>query len=182
MNITKRKDELHGLPPKPAVSTVGSSPTTAPAAGSPRPTQWERQHHNGQQVRPWPISVAPASANGNTEDHRPGKRTKKGAGDGSQTPSLLSRMGGGVRTPDLGGTGVAKPVSEPSIPAKRRLLARSDPSDDPDKDPVGGYSIKGAARAVNRPSPSKELQPRSSLLERMQEDEAGGRKRKRTKP
>ncbi|KAH9895221.1 hypothetical protein C8Q73DRAFT_491809 [Cubamyces lactineus] len=97
-------------------------------------------------------------------------------------------------------------ASEPIVPAKRRVetpkpttqastsgplpLRQSRQSPDPDKDPIGGYSIRGAAKAAKRSSPvdndSASPGGPTSLLQRLQPiggagagqgpDDGGGRR------
>ncbi|KAI0326558.1 hypothetical protein GY45DRAFT_99865 [Cubamyces sp. BRFM 1775] len=79
-------------------------------------------------------------------------------------------------------------ASEPIVPAKRRVETpkptgqastsgppqsrQSRPSPDPDKDPIGGYSIRGAAKAAKRSPPVDNEGPSAgspaSLLQRLQ--------------
>ncbi|KAI0745607.1 hypothetical protein C8Q76DRAFT_34332 [Earliella scabrosa] len=64
---------------------------------------------------------------------------------------------------------------------------QSQSSTDPDMDPVGGYSIRGAAKAVGRGADGSGNKGPGSLLERMQAQsessgsDGGGRRKKRTK-
>ena len=107
--------------------------------------------------------------------------------ENGSTPSLLSRL---ATAP---GSSSSASVSQPrgvSIPAKRRVEEDNEPakrstlqgSSDTDMDPVGGYSIKGAANRVAISSTSKEsgqsAAKSSSLLDRMGgDDERRGKKR-----
>ncbi|OSD04109.1 hypothetical protein PYCCODRAFT_177186 [Trametes coccinea BRFM310] len=130
-------------------------------------------------------------------------------------PSLLSRLMGGVANgkepaslpkESQRGQGHRNRIdrerngTDPLVPAKRRAEPSADPAaqssaarplarlsrSSPDRDPVGGYSIRGAARAANRSSPVASDGPGSkgaaSLLQRLQPlgeggaDEGGGRR------
>ncbi|KAI9061681.1 hypothetical protein FKP32DRAFT_916226 [Trametes sanguinea] len=135
--------------------------------------------------------------------------------DEAPQPSLLSRLmvgaanGKGPASPANEGergqgrrnrTDPERNGAEPVVPAKRRAEPSTDTTaqstgarslgrhsrSSPDRDPVGGYSIRGAARAANRSSPVASDSPvtkgAASLLQRLQPlgeggvDEGGGRK------
>lgn len=88
------------------------------------------------------------------------------------TPSLLSRM--------------TMPIPNDAEKASRKRggagKTRTDDSSEPDKHPMSGYSIKGAAAHAERGEESRDPTPRtSSLLDRMNRSEGmdGGGKWKR---
>jgi len=192
----KYEDRPAALPPRPHTtaptppSSGAASMTTRlaaepPQAGVSQPRQRASTFTASagaiQKVQPIP-----------SEDHfRAAKRSKMGSSGVEYTqdhPSLLSRL---AATP-LNGRVLADRMSS-SVPAKRRVESApisfdlpQRPPQDPDKDPVGGYSIKGAARAAGHGSPSRAGQiQRTSLLARLQGDDGGWdsaqRRKKRTK-
>ncbi|OBZ71046.1 Apoptosis inhibitor 5-B [Grifola frondosa] len=189
MNVNKRKldDRPLSLPPRPqTVVTGGASTPIAPRADRQRPPRMRER------------AATASTSNGHqpsAEDQpRAPKRAKKGGGgpadESKPVPSLLSRLQGppspasGSRSTRLSTERDSGPIrhrteSSSVLPTKRTLTE----SPDPDRDPVGGYSIRGAARAAHRASPSGEHQLKaSSLLDRMQggdDGDANGRNKRR---
>ena len=123
-----------------------------------------RQRRGGEKGSPDAATVpAPASA-------VPAKRR-------AEAPPLTS-----AATPLSG----ARPVQPPSSMSSGRPRQRESPGD-PDKDPVVGFSIRGAAKAASRTSPSAG-EGTGSLLQRMQPQREGsshssdgGRRKKKAK-
>ncbi|CCM03887.1 uncharacterized protein FIBRA_06038 [Fibroporia radiculosa] len=187
MNV-KRKNEdrsAAGLPPKPQTSL----PPSIHANGGPRNKfpEGDRQRSFTPQARQRASTVmgdaemAQNSRPTSPEDQpRAAKRAKKGGGsETNDIPSLLSRM---ASTSSNGHSAIARERERTiSAPGRGRIqsaahgIDRSRPinSQDVDKDPVGGYSIKGAAKAAEHDSPPRSQLPSTSLLDRIQKKVAG---------
>lgn len=108
-------------------------------------------------------------------------------GDNGSTPSLLSRLAGGRASLPSIPSATAVSQSPLSIPAKRRAEPDPTPSkpvpprrpSDIDLDPVGGWSIKGAASRAAGATSTKEGNAQgsgrsTSLLDRMKGDDSFG--------
>ncbi|KZT29090.1 hypothetical protein NEOLEDRAFT_1128637 [Neolentinus lepideus HHB14362 ss-1] len=92
------------------------------------------------------------------------KKTRMDSANGSRptTPSLLSRLNGSMTPPVLG----LPPKPELQIRGRGREEQRL-PSPELNKAPVGGYSIKGAAKATNQRNDEETSNARTSLLDRL---------------
>ncbi|PCH35985.1 hypothetical protein WOLCODRAFT_108007 [Wolfiporia cocos MD-104 SS10] len=123
------------------------------------------------------------------EQPRTAKRAKKGGGEELREPSLLSRMAAAPANSRVG-TERATWSSNPKrrIESAPTTFARSaqQPPHDSDRDPIQGFSIKGAAKAAGLGSQSDSQPTKSSLLDRIRDDDvgwdmSGQRKKRRTK-
>ncbi|KZT71675.1 hypothetical protein DAEQUDRAFT_723739 [Daedalea quercina L-15889] len=185
----KHEDKPASLPPR----TNASVPTgtTNGAASMPSTSRTTQQRASIPQTRPLAgLAIAGAAARNRypamaqEDEPRAAKRVKKGGGGIDESPSLLSRLAAqpsngnisGDRKPDSGKRRVdSAPVSATQPPRQSQQ--------DSDKDPVVGFSIKGAAKATSAANGRSSPTPRTSLLARLQGDEQSGgqRKKKRTK-
>lgn len=202
MNINKRRLEEQqqlpaSLPPRPQmVSIKGASSTAMNSANTnARP---DRPHVSATTTASEPRSNGQVSQIADDQP-RAAKRAKKGGGEDRvvqvQVPSLLSRIQSNGSTNNNNNNNnnsnasgdrktlsshqnrqsdaatAAATTTSPSSTAQRRNV----PTSDNDRDPVVGFSIRGAAKAANRPSShgGGEEQQRAapaSLLDRMQAD------------
>ncbi|KAI0948946.1 hypothetical protein AcW1_008681 [Taiwanofungus camphoratus] len=188
MNVKRKYGDLVvSLPPRPPTA-IETTPGGGQSLPSGHHTERQRQHTPQARQRSSTVTTHGYTQNGHQsfadDQPRAAKRAKKGGGseESRDIPSLLSRM---TSSTPPNASPAPEHTQKPLAAKRRPTYARSDQDfHDPDKDPVGGYSIKGAAKATNRSSPPGDSLPlRSSLLDRMQDDdaawEAGGPKRKR---
>ncbi|KAH9932462.1 uncharacterized protein B0H18DRAFT_985633 [Fomitopsis serialis] len=179
MNVKrKHEDKPANLPPRPTASTTNGVTAT------PSTSRTAQQRASTSQPRPqMGLSIAGAAArNGQPstpqeDELRAAKRAKKGGGI-DESPSLLSRLAtlpsNGSITGDRGADSGKRRLD--SAPVTMTQSRRQEP----DKNPVVGFSIKGAAKAATTDSGQSNPTPKSSLLARMQGDEqSGGQKRKK---
>ena len=183
MNIKRKlEDKPAGLPPRPQTGP----PTTNGAASPPGSTsRTSQQRASTSQTRPLGISIAGAatrngqSASVQEDEPRAAKRAKKGGGL-DESPSLLSRMTAQRAVSNgshLTGEDKRRGGAALNTPPRQR-------QQDIDRDPVVGFSIKGAAKASGSANGQSSPSPRTTLLARIQGDEqvsGGQRKKRRTK-
>lgn len=186
MNVKrKHEDRPAGLPPRPQTGPPVSNGTASPSGSMSRTSQ--QRASTTLQTRPLGLSIAGAATrNGHQasaaqdDELRAAKRAKKGGGV-DESPSLLSRLAAPAGF-DRSNSHLAE--------SKRRVASASSAQpprrqqQDMDRDPVVGFSIKGAAKASETANGRGSPMPGTSLLARLQGDEhaAGGqRKKKRTK-
>ena len=163
-----------------ASASNGARPLTPSAPRADR--QRQAQQRTVMQNRPRNVNATTTT----TQVPPPSKQMTTHSENGS-TPSLLSRLATAPGSSSSASVSLPRGVS---IPAKRRVEEDNEPakrstlqgSSDTDMDPVGGYSIKGAANRVAISSTSKEsgqsAAKSSSLLDRMGgDDERRGKKR-----
>lgn len=184
MNIKrKHEDKAAGLPPRPQTSPLVMNGVSSPSGPISRTSQ---QRASTSQTRPLGISIAGAAtrngqpATAQEDELRVAKRPKKGGGS-DEPPSLLSRLA--AQPAGSNGRSSGNPTGE----VKRRVDSTS--SAQPprqrqqviDKDPVVGFSIKGAAKASGPTNGHSSPTQRTSLLARLQGDEqaTGGQRRRR---
>ena len=113
---------------------------------------------------------------------RQGRRNKREPNGEREKERLTTSVVPAKRPADISTLGVmtAAPSAFSSIPRRDPSLA------DSDKDPVAGFSIRGAAKAAHAALAKEGDRGAGSLLERLQSSEGvgsewGGRRRKRTK-
>lgn len=198
MNVKrKHEDRPTTLPPRPQTTAPPTTSNGATSQINPVPGRIRVDAIQARQRASTLTGGFVSTQNGqstSTDDHvRAAKRAKKGGGEGVESkdfPSLLSRL---ASTPSNGRPAI--PERAPgSTPEKRRVESAPisinrprPPPRESDKNPVGGYSIKGAAKAASNSSPYNDSQPlKSSLLDRMSgedvgRDMGGQKRRKRTK-
>lgn len=182
MNIKRKlEDKPAGLPPRPQTSPPVTNGAAPPSGSMSRTSQ---QRASTSQTRPLGLSIAGAATrNGlsgpaQEDEPRAAKRAKKGGGLG-ESPTLLSRItaqhadsngSNGHHTEDKRRGG---PASSARPPHQRRQGM--------DRDPVVGFSIKGAAKASETTNGRSSPPPRTTLLARIQGDEqmSGGQRKKR---
>ncbi|KAH9916838.1 uncharacterized protein B0H18DRAFT_1036990 [Fomitopsis serialis] len=184
MNVKrKHEDKPASLPPRPTASTTNGVTVT------PSTSRTAQQRASTSQPRPLVgLSIAGAAArNGQPstpqeDELRAAKRAKKGGGI-DESPSLLSRLAtlpsNGSITGDRGADSGRRRLDSTPVTMAQPRHGRQEP----DKNPVLGFSIKGAAKAATTDNGQSSPTPKSSLLARMQGDEqpGGPRRKKRTK-
>ncbi|KAI0364433.1 hypothetical protein BV20DRAFT_859837 [Pilatotrama ljubarskyi] len=150
------------------LSRLNATVPNGKAAGGPGPEREPAQRDRGYSRRGMADSEPERPS---TDPVVPAKRRAE--------PDTLS---GGPKLPSASGGRAMPPPSVRSRPSR--------PSPEPDKDPVRGFSIRGAAKAANRPPPSAvegvASKPATSLLQRLQplgdgsavqgSDDGGGRR------
>lgn len=175
----------------------GNRPITpsAPRADRQRQAQVQRQQRisppNRLQATGLPrtksVEEAPPSKVVSPATNATATTSTKTNGDNGSTPSLLSRLAGGRAPLPSIPTATAVSQTSTSIPAKRRAEPDPTPSkpvpprrpSDVDLDPVGGWSIKGAASRAASATSTKEGNAQgsgrsTSLLDRMKGDDGFG--------
>ncbi|KAH9949029.1 hypothetical protein B0H21DRAFT_165568 [Amylocystis lapponica] len=193
MNVKRKLEAV--LPPRPPSAVGMTAPSRAGPASTSTPHRTDRARATPPRGR---ARASTTFGSGTTNGHAPtpdepraAKRTKKGGGE-DDTPSLLSRLASATTANGIGNTSNGKAAAERvphKIPPKPRVDAAPisfahqprAPPPDPREPPVGGWSIRGAAKAVGRSSPADTSG--HSLLERLQssDDWEGGRRKRRTK-
>ncbi len=121
------------------------------------------------------------------KDRRQGRRNKRetnGEQEKERPKCLTTSVVPAKRPADTSTPGVLTASTAPSVLTS--ISKRDLPMADSDKDPVVGFSIRGAAKAAHTASIKDGNRGAGSLLERLQADEGigselGGRRRKRTK-
>ena len=185
MNIKRKlEDRPASLPPRPQTGPPVTNGAASPSGSMSRTSQ---QRASTSQTRPLGLSIAGAatrngqSAPAQEDEPRAAKRAKKGGGLG-ESPTLLSRMtaqhagsngSNGHHTADKQRAGSALSAQPPH---QRQQ--------DVDRDPVVGFSIKGAAKASGTTNGRNSPPPGATLLARIQGDgqmSGGQRKKRRTK-
>ncbi|KAI1794254.1 hypothetical protein LXA43DRAFT_167822 [Ganoderma leucocontextum] len=148
------------------LSRLTGQPSGAPVAASPTPDRDQPQTE---------------------KDRRQGRRSKlerNGEQEKERPKSLTTSVVPAKRPADPSTLGIVTASTAPSVLTSISRRGLSLP--DSDKDPIVGFSIRGAAKAAHAASTKDGNQGAGSLLERLQASEGigsewGGRRKKRTK-